>query len=157
MTQEEQVFIANVMVTNLTRETMASNVISWPTNVDAKFNPIGKIHKYRGFHEGHHFIPMVMEVHNTFEHDMDCFIRECVRLFHNKWSRSYLSLYFCIYFFRQHVSITLQGALAYAIERKIALVGDVCSRLPITIRSHNLHVGDIRRVVGEIVSYNEKD
>jgi len=31
---------------------------------------------------------------------------------------------FCIQFFRQHVSIILQHALAFVIERKIALVGD---------------------------------
>jgi hypothetical protein len=37
------------------------------------------------------------------------------------------------------------------------LVGDVCSRHPITIRSHDLHAGDIRRVVDEIVSYHERD
>ncbi len=42
-------------------------------------------------------------------------------------------------------------------ERKIALVEDVCSRLPITIRCHDLHVGDIRKVVGEITSYHERD
>jgi hypothetical protein len=28
---------------------------------------------------------------------------------------------------------------------------------PIIIRSHDLHVGDIRNVVGEIASYHEKD
>jgi hypothetical protein len=47
--------------------------------------------------------------------------------------------------------------LAFAIKRKIALVGDVCSRCHITIRSHNLHVGNIRKAVGEITSYHEKD
>jgi hypothetical protein len=35
------------------------------------------------------------------------------------------------------------------------LLGDACSRLPITIRSHDLHVGGIKRVVGEIASYHE--
>ncbi len=29
-------------------------------------------------------------------------------------------------------------------------MGDVCSRPPITIRSHDLHACDIRRAVGEI-------
>jgi len=42
-------------------------------------------------------------------------------------------------------------------EKKIILVGDVCSKPPITIRSHNLHEGNIRKVVGEIVSYHERD
>jgi hypothetical protein len=37
------------------------------------------------------------------------------------------------------------------------LVDDACSRPPITIRSHNLHVGDIIRVVGEITFYHKKD
>jgi hypothetical protein len=47
--------------------------------------------------------------------------------------------------------------LTYAIKRKIALAGDVCSRPPIIIRSHNLHADNIRRVVGEIISYHKKD
>ncbi len=36
-------------------------------------------------------------------------------------------------------------------------MGDACSRPPITIRFHGLHVGDIRGVVGEIVSYHKRD
>jgi hypothetical protein len=59
--------------------------------------------------------------------DMDCFIKECARLFHNRRSKRYLSLSFCIQFFKQRVSITLQCALASIIERKIILVGDACS------------------------------
>jgi hypothetical protein len=66
-------------------------------------------------------------------------------------------LVFCIQFFRQHVRITLQRVLAFAIERKIAVAGDVCSKYPITIRSHDLHASDIRTVVDEIVSYHEMD
>ncbi len=53
--------------------------------------------------------------------------------------------------------MVLYHALTYAIKRKIALVGDVCSRPPITIRSHDLHPDNIRRVVGEIISYHKKD
>jgi len=34
------------------------------------------------------------------------------------------------------------------------LTGDACSRPPITIRSHDLHVGRAR---GEITSYHERD
>jgi hypothetical protein len=45
----------------------------------------------------------------------------------------------------------------YGIERRIALASDGYSRPPITIRFHDLHVRDIRRVVGEIVSYHKKD
>jgi hypothetical protein len=37
------------------------------------------------------------------------------------------------------------------------LARDVYSRLPITIKSHDLHVGDIRRAMGEIVSYHKKE
>ncbi len=37
------------------------------------------------------------------------------------------------------------------------LVGDVCSRPFVTIRSHDLHVSDIRKVVGQIVSYHERN
>jgi hypothetical protein len=48
-------------------------------------------------------------------------------------------------------------ALAFVIERKITLARDVCFKLPITIRSHDLHVDNIKRVVGEIASYHEKD
>jgi len=36
-----------------------------------KFNAIVKIHKYKGLHEGHHNIPMAMEVHGALGHDMD--------------------------------------------------------------------------------------
>ncbi len=37
------------------------------------------------------------------------------------------------------------------------LAGDVCSRPPITIRSRDLHASDIRRAMGEITSYHERD
>jgi hypothetical protein len=60
---------------------VASSVIGQPTRVIAKFNAIVKICKYRGFHEGHHFILMALEVHNTPGHDMDRFIKECACLF----------------------------------------------------------------------------
>ncbi len=64
---------------------------------------------------------------------------------------------FCIQFFKQRVSIALQHVLTTTIKRKIALVGDVCSRPPTTIRFHNLHADDITRAVGEIVSYHERN
>jgi hypothetical protein len=34
---------------------------------------------------------------------------------------------------------------------------DACFRPPITIKSQFLHVGDIRRALGEIPSYHKKD
>jgi len=70
-----------------------------------KFSAIVKIHKYKRFHEGHHFILMNMEVRNVFGCDMDHFIKECVSLFHNRWSRGHLSLSFCIQFFKQRAII----------------------------------------------------
>jgi hypothetical protein len=98
---------------------------------------------------------MAMEVHNAHERDMDCFIRECVHLFHNKQLRGYLS-FFCIQFFRQHVSIILQCVLGSVIKRMITLASDACSKPPTTIRFHDLHPSDIKGVMGEITSYHEK-
>jgi hypothetical protein len=75
-------------------------------------------------------------------------------------SRNHLFLSFCIQFFRWpvwRVSIVLQRALASAIERKIALVGNACSRPLITIRPQSLHVDDIKGPMGEIPSYLERD
>jgi hypothetical protein len=45
-------------------------------------------------------MPMAVEVHNTSGHDMDHLIRECAHLFHDKWSKGHLSLFFCIQSFR---------------------------------------------------------
>ncbi len=87
-------------------------------------------------------------MHGAFERDMDHFIRECVHLFHNRQLGGHLSLSFRIQFFRQCVDIIFQRALTSVIERKITLVGDVCSRPPTIIKAHDLHVGDIRKVVG---------
>jgi hypothetical protein len=136
---------------------VVSNVISRLANVATKLNNIITIRKYRNFYEGHHFILMTMEVHITLRRDMNHFIRECGCLFHNKRSKGHLFLSFCIQFFKQHVSIALQHVLASIIERKIALVGDACSRPSTTIRSNNLHVGHIREDMGEIASYHKRD
>jgi hypothetical protein len=51
----------------------------------------------------------------------------------------------------------LSNVLASTIKRNIALIGDAYSRPLITIRSHDLHIGDIKRAVGVIASYNKKD
>jgi hypothetical protein len=96
MTHEDQVFIVDVVVANPTHDTMAMTIISWPTNVGAKLNIIVKICKYRRFHEKRHFIPIAMEVHRAPECDMDCFTKECARLFHNRQSRNHLVLSICI-------------------------------------------------------------
>jgi hypothetical protein len=79
-----------------------------------------------------------------------------------------LFLSFCIQFCRKHVNIAfqhalvsaaneikMQYALVFAIEMKITLTRDACSRPSITIKSHDLH--DIRRTVDEIASYHERD
>jgi hypothetical protein len=74
---------------------------------------------------------MAMEVHGAPRCDMDSFIMECVRLFHNRRSGGHLSLSLCIQFFKQCVNIALQHALTFVIKKKIVLVKDVCSRPPI--------------------------
>ncbi len=66
-------------------------------------------------------------------------------------------LFYYIQFFMQHVSIVLQHVLASTIKRKIVLVGDACSKPLITIKFHDLYASDIRRAVGEITSYHERD
>jgi hypothetical protein len=98
MIRDDQVFVVNVMVTNLTWNMMVMCVINWLTNATTKINAFVNIHKYRGLHEGHHFISMSMEVHNTFKHDMDHFIKERARLFHDRKSRGHLSLSFAFSF-----------------------------------------------------------
>ncbi len=54
-----------------------------------------------------------------------------------------LSLSFCIQFCSHHVNIVFQCALVSAIEMKIMLARHACSRLSVTIRSHDLHADDI--------------
>jgi len=145
------------VVINPTWETMASSVISRLVGAIAKLNTIIKIYKYKRFQERHLFISMAMEVHGAPMHDMDRFIRECTRLFHDRQSKGHLSLSFCIQFFKQHVNITFKRALAFAIKRKIVLASDVCSRPHITSRSHDLHANDIKGDVSETTSYHEKN
>jgi hypothetical protein len=134
---------------------MFRSVISRLIGAITKFSVIVKIHKYKRFHERYHFISMVMEVHDVFGCDLDHFIRECAHLFHNKQLRVHLSLSFCIQFCKQRVNIAFQHALTFVIEKKIMLARDVCSRPPIIIRFHNLHVDNIRKVVCDIASYHE--
>jgi hypothetical protein len=100
---------------------------------------------------------MVMEVHDTPNRDMDHFIKDCVLIFHDRRLKDNLSLSFYILFFKQRVSIALQCALASVIERKIVLARDLYFKPLITFRSHNLHASNIKKVVGEITSYHERD
>ncbi len=120
-----------MVIIDLMREVTTLNVINRSTSVIVELSVIVKIHKYRRLHEGHHFILITMEVHNTFEHDMDHFIKECAYVFHDRRSRGHLSLFFCNQFFKQCVNIAFQHALAFAINKKILLAGDVCSKPPI--------------------------
>ncbi len=96
-----------------------------------ELSAIAKIHMYRGFHEGHYFILIAMKVQGTPVRDMDCFVKECACLFHDRLSEDHLLLSFSIQF--------LGRVLASAIERKIVLARDACSRPLTTIRSHDLH------------------
>jgi len=84
MTHEDQVFVANVVVIDLTKETMVVSVIYKPTRATLELNAIVKICNYKGLHERHHFISMAMEVHDTHKRDMDHFIKKCVRFFHDR-------------------------------------------------------------------------
>ncbi len=87
---------------------MATNVINWSTSAVVELNAITKIHKFKGLHEGHHFIQMDMEVHGTPKHDMHYFTRECVRFFHDRRLGDHLSLSICTQFFKHCVSIAFQ-------------------------------------------------
>jgi hypothetical protein len=84
MIRKNYVFVANVVVIDTTWETMAMSVINRLACVATKLNTIVKIRKYRGFHKGHHFILMAMEVHSALKHDMYRFIKECAHLFHDR-------------------------------------------------------------------------
>jgi hypothetical protein len=90
MTCKDQVFVADVMVIDSTWEMMVMNVISRPVGAIVELTSIVKICNYRKFHEAHHFIPTAMEVHGAFKRDMDCFIKECACLFHDRQSRGNL-------------------------------------------------------------------
>jgi hypothetical protein len=89
-------FVANVVIIDSIKEIGALSVINWPTCVVVKLNTIVNIYKYRRLHEGHHFIPMALEVHDTLEGDMYRFIRECAFFSHNILLGGHLSLSFCI-------------------------------------------------------------
>jgi selenocysteine lyase/cysteine desulfurase len=84
MTQEDQVFVADVMVIDSKQKIMVLSVISRLIGATTEFSAIVKICKYRKLREGHHFISMVVEVHDAPMHDMDCSIRECAHLFHDR-------------------------------------------------------------------------
>jgi hypothetical protein len=153
MTHENQVFVVDVVVIDLTWKMVVTSVINQPTCVVPKLNTIAKIRKYKRLHVRHHFFqwPWRSPTH--------------LGLIWIVSSKSVLvfsmindvSLFFCIQFFRLHNNIAFQCALTFAIERLIVLAGYACSRPPIIIKFHNLHVGDIKGFKGEVTSYHEKD
>jgi hypothetical protein len=75
---------------------MTSSVINQLACVAMKLSTIAKICEYKGLREGHHFISMAMEVHDTPRHDMDRLIKECACLFHDRQLGGHLSFSFCI-------------------------------------------------------------
>jgi len=84
MTQKDQIFVVNVMTIDSTSKTIVLSVITQLVGAIVKLSVIVKIHKYKGLYEGHHFIPMAMEVHDTPRCDIDRFIKECACLFHDR-------------------------------------------------------------------------
>ncbi|KAG6550150.1 hypothetical protein Mapa_008106 [Marchantia paleacea] len=62
----------------------------------------------------------------------------------------YLSLAYCIAYFRQRVSIALQRALAGAIHRRAITLGDASSDAPIVCRPFDLDSSYILGAVGNI-------
>jgi hypothetical protein len=96
-------------------------------------------------------------MHTALGHDMNRFIKKCVRIFSMIDNREIIYPYLFALNFLGGVIIVLQHALTFAMEKKIVLVGNACSRPPITIKPHNLHADDIKGVVGEIASYHKRD
>jgi hypothetical protein len=94
MNRKDQVFVVDVVVINPMREMMALSVISQPIGAVVEFSAIAKFHKFRRLHETHCFIPMAMEVHGIPRHDMDHFIKECARLFHDRQLRGHFIFVF---------------------------------------------------------------
>jgi hypothetical protein len=74
----------------------------------------------------------------------------------NNWEVNY-PCFFAFIFLGSILVLFLSMLKASVVERKIALARDACSRPPIIIRSHDLHANDIRRAMGEITSYHERD
>jgi hypothetical protein len=60
MIHEDQIFVVNVVVTNLTQKMVAMSVINRLTSVVVGLTTIANIRKYKRFNEGHHFMPMVI-------------------------------------------------------------------------------------------------
>jgi hypothetical protein len=51
MIHEDRIFVAGVVVIELTWEMMVANVINWLISVIVELSTITKIYKYRGLHK----------------------------------------------------------------------------------------------------------
>jgi hypothetical protein len=89
---------------------VTSSVITWLTCVAIELNAIIKIHKYRRLREGHNFIPMAMEVHNTPKHDMDSFIRD-MPIFSTIDDQKVIYLYIFAFNFSSNMLVSLFNVL----------------------------------------------
>jgi hypothetical protein len=65
MIRENHVFVIDMVVIDPTWEMVATSVISWSIGASMELNAIANICKCKKFHEGHHFILMAIEMHNT--------------------------------------------------------------------------------------------
>ncbi|KAG6551070.1 hypothetical protein Mapa_007305 [Marchantia paleacea] len=105
---EDQVTVADVVVTDPTRDTVSEGVIThlpgWATSGAAA----AKVSKYRGMQRGHLFVPLALELYGAMDTDFDMFVRECARAYHTRRHGVSLSLASCIAYFRQRVSIALR-------------------------------------------------
>jgi hypothetical protein len=98
MSRSVHVHVVNVVIIDPTWKIMFLNVISWLSSATLELSAVAKIRKYRKLQEGHYFILMAMEVHVVLGHDMDCSIRKCVCLSHNKRLKGHCSLFFTFNF-----------------------------------------------------------
>ncbi len=63
MIRKDQVFVVDGVITNMTREIVASSVISQLAGAAENLTSLLKSTNIKGLHEGHHFILMTTEVH----------------------------------------------------------------------------------------------
>ncbi len=150
-------FVVNMVVIDLMWKMVATNVINWLIGVIAKFNAIVKICKYRKFHERHHFIPMAMEMHDTPECDKDHFIKECVHLSHDRWSRSHLSFFFAFSFSSRMLVLFFNMIWPLLYKERLLWWEMFFLDLLLLLNLMILLVGDIRGAVDEMVPYHKKD
>jgi hypothetical protein len=86
-----------------------------------------------------------------------------VLIFFRQAIENWKVIYFFIFYFLHSIFLSnvlilfFQHALTFAVERKIALVEDACSRPLIIIKFYDLHASGIRGAVGEIAFYHKRD